>query len=106
MKLEMADRTKKRDKGILEDVLVRIDELIVPVDFVVFDDDKNKEEEPYMLLGRPFMATTKMEINMRDRSVTMMVLGKKLRLNMFSDGLPPLHFSNDANYCFDEDMIK
>ena len=72
----MADRTKKKATGILRDELVRIDELIVPVDFVVFDDDKNNEEEPYMLLGRPFMATTNMEINIRDRSVTMMVLGK------------------------------
>ena len=59
-----------------------------------------------MLLGRPFMATTNMEINMRDRSVTMMVLGKKLRLNTFNDGLLPLYSSNDANYCFDEDMMR
>ena len=29
MRLEMADRTKKKAKGILEDVLVRIDELII-----------------------------------------------------------------------------
>ena len=69
MRLEMADRTKKKAKGILEDVLVRIDELIVPVDFVVLDVKDDNKEEPYLLLGRPFMATTKMEIDMRDKSV-------------------------------------
>ena len=42
----MTDRTNKKAKGILEDELVRIDELIVPIDFVVLDveDNKNKEE--------------------------------------------------------------
>ena len=52
------------------------------------------------------MATTRMEINMRDGSVTMMVLGKKLRLDVFNSKSPPLYSSNDANYCFDEDFMK
>ena len=44
LRLDMSDQSKKKAKGILEDVLVRIDELIVPADFIVMDlkDDINK----------------------------------------------------------------
>ena len=43
---------------------------------------------------------------MRDGSITMMVLGKKLRLDVYDDKSPYLYSSNDPNYCFDEDMMK
>ena len=85
LKLEMADEWLKKAKGLLEDVLVRIDELIIPIDFIVPDleDGLNRNEKPYLLLGKPFMATTKMEINMRDESIKMTVLEKTLRLEIF-----------------------
>ncbi|GJV08512.1 hypothetical protein Tco_1346168 [Tanacetum coccineum] len=35
--VELADRTMKRPKEIVENVLVRIDKFVFPVDFVVFD---------------------------------------------------------------------
>nr|GEW90374.1 hypothetical protein [Tanacetum cinerariifolium] len=35
--VELADRTVKRPKGIVENVLVRIDKFVFPVDFVVLD---------------------------------------------------------------------
>ena len=56
MSLQLADRSVKYPKGIVEDVLVQIDKLIIPVDFVVLDMDrenKNVEDVP-ILLGRPF----------------------------------------------------
>ena len=52
------------------------------------------------------MATTRMEINMREGSITMMVLGKKLHLDAYNDNSLPLYSSNDPNSCFDEDMMK
>ena len=108
LRLEMADKSTKRTKGLLEDALVRIDEPIFPVDFIVLEleDGLNRNEEPYLLLGRPFMATTRMEISMRDESIKMTVLGKTLRLEIFYDNLPPLYSSKNANFCFDEIMMK
>jgi len=76
------------------------------VDFLIVNLEDNKQVEPHLILGRPFMATTKMEINMRDGSITMMVLGKKLQLDVYDDKSPYLYSSNDPNYCFDEDMMK
>ena len=37
MVIQMADRSVKHPLGIIEDVLVKVDKLIVPVDFVIMD---------------------------------------------------------------------
>ncbi|XP_070039883.1 uncharacterized protein [Nicotiana tomentosiformis] len=37
MRLEMADHTMKRPLGMIEDVLIRVDKFILPVDFVILD---------------------------------------------------------------------
>ncbi|CAL9010907.1 unnamed protein product, partial [Prunus brigantina] len=57
--IQLADRTIRYPKGILEDVLVKVEELISPADFLVLE----MEEAPIhdnqlpLILGRPFMAT-------------------------------------------------
>ncbi|CAL8988450.1 unnamed protein product, partial [Prunus brigantina] len=59
IRLELADHSIKYPKGIVEDILVQVNTLILPADFVVMD----MEDNPYgdrvdpILLGRPFMAT-------------------------------------------------
>ncbi|XP_070004624.1 uncharacterized protein [Nicotiana sylvestris] len=55
MRLQMADRTIKRPLGIIDDVLVRADKFILPVDFVIFGCKVNYEV--MIILGRPFLAT-------------------------------------------------
>jgi len=91
---------------VLEDVLVRVDELIIPVDFLVVNSEDNEQVEHQLILGRPFMATTRMEIKIREGSITMMVLGKKLQLDAYNINSLPLYSSNNSNSCFDEDMMK
>ncbi|CAL8119103.1 unnamed protein product [Prunus armeniaca] len=59
IRLELVDHSIKYPKGIVEDILVQVNTLILPADFVVMD----MEDNPYgdrvdpILLGRPFMAT-------------------------------------------------
>ncbi|XP_015945182.1 uncharacterized protein LOC107470305 [Arachis duranensis] len=55
--LEMADKTLKRSYGMVEDVLVKVDDLYIPVEFVILDtgDDRNES----IILGRPFLAIAK-----------------------------------------------
>jgi hypothetical protein len=35
--LQLADRSMKRPRGIIEDVLIKVDKLYFPVDFIVID---------------------------------------------------------------------
>ena len=99
--LKMADGTWKMAIGELDDYLVRLGELIVPVDFVVLDIDQDDEEEPYLQLGRPFMETTKMEINMRDGILKMTVLGKTLKVDITNEDTPIHYKARHFSYDFD-----
>ncbi|XP_070050873.1 uncharacterized protein [Nicotiana tomentosiformis] len=53
----MADRTMKRYLGVIEDVLVRVDKFILPVNFVIRDCEV--DYEVLIIHGRPFLATGK-----------------------------------------------
>ena len=53
--MQLADRSIKHPRGITEDVLVKVDKFIFPVDFIVLDMEEDKEIP--IILGRPFFAT-------------------------------------------------
>ncbi|XP_063942853.1 uncharacterized protein LOC135150473 [Daucus carota subsp. sativus] len=55
MYLQLADRSITYPRGIVEDVLVKVDKLIFPADFVVLDFEEDKKIP--IILGRPFLAT-------------------------------------------------
>ena len=53
--LQLADRSLKHPRGIIEDVLVKVDKFIFPADFIVLDMEEDKEI--LIILGRLFLAT-------------------------------------------------
>ena len=55
MTLQLADRSITYPRGIVEDVLVKVDKLIFPADFVILDFEEDKKIP--IILGRPFLAT-------------------------------------------------
>ncbi|XP_038890482.1 uncharacterized protein LOC120080021 [Benincasa hispida] len=55
--LQLADRTIKYLEGKIEDVLVKVDNFIFPVDFIILDYEADREVP--IILGRPFLATRK-----------------------------------------------
>ncbi|PHT40145.1 hypothetical protein CQW23_18999 [Capsicum baccatum] len=67
MRLVMADRSVKRPVGILNDVLVKVSSFIFPTNFVILD-CKEDSEVP-IILGRPFLATGSVLIDMKDNEL-------------------------------------
>ncbi|KAH9792511.1 hypothetical protein KPL71_004154 [Citrus sinensis] len=61
--LQLADRSHAYSEGKIEDVLVKVDKLIFPVDFIVLDFEADKEVP--IILGRPFLATGKTLIDVQ-----------------------------------------
>ncbi|KAA3460524.1 retrotransposon gag protein [Gossypium australe] len=61
MSIPLVDKTVKIPRGIIEDVLVKIDKFIFPVDFVVLDMDEDNSIP--LILGRPFLATGRTKID-------------------------------------------
>ena len=85
MSLQLADIFVKYPKGIVEDLLVQVDKLIVPVDFVVMDMENSfRSVESVFLLGKPFMATTKTIIDMHNGKLSMTVLGETVQFAVCS----------------------
>ena len=63
--LSLVDRSVKIPKGIVEDVLVKVDKFFYSVDFVVLDTEPVAEGTNHVpiILGRPFLATSNAIIN-------------------------------------------
>ena len=83
--LSLADRSVKIPKGIVEDVLVKIDKFYYPVDFVVLDTEPiaNEPNHVPIILGRPFLATANAIINCRNGFMQLTFGNMTLELNIF-----------------------
>ncbi|XP_070049237.1 uncharacterized protein [Nicotiana tomentosiformis] len=76
MRLQMANCTMKRMLGIIDDVLVRVDKFILPVDFVILDYEVDYEVP--IILGRPFLATGKDLVDVKAGELTFRVGDEKV----------------------------
>ena len=83
--LSLADRSVKIPKGIVEDVLVKIDKFYYLVDFVVLDTEPigNEPNHVPIILGRPFLATANAIINCRNGVMQITFGNMTLELNIF-----------------------
>ncbi|XP_016178225.1 uncharacterized protein LOC107620605 [Arachis ipaensis] len=81
MSLQMADRSLKIPNGVVENLLVKVEEFIFPVDFVILD----MEEEGHnsIILGRPFLATARAIIDVEKGEMTLRVHDEKMIINVF-----------------------
>ncbi|KAI5313288.1 hypothetical protein L3X38_042462 [Prunus dulcis] len=95
---QLADRSVKYPRGIVEDILVQVDKLILPADFVVLDMEEAPlhDHELPILFGRPFMATAKAIIDVQNGLLTMTVLGETVQFKVF-ESLP--HPSSSIDCC-------
>ncbi|XP_022024088.1 uncharacterized protein LOC110924382 [Helianthus annuus] len=58
--IQLADRSIVRPKGVLEDILVQVNELVFPAHFYVLDmEDDDTPHSSSILLGRPFFENRK-----------------------------------------------
>ena len=83
--LSLADRSVKIPKGIVEDILVKVDNFYYPVDLVVLNTEP-MAESPHqvpIILGRPFFATTNARINCRNGIMQLTFGNMTLELNIF-----------------------
>ena len=83
--LSLADRSVKIPKGIVEDVLVKVDKFYYPVDFVVLDTEpiENGPNHVPIILGRPFLATANAIINCQNGVMQLTFGNMTLELNIF-----------------------
>ncbi|KAH9679769.1 hypothetical protein KPL71_026264 [Citrus sinensis] len=78
--LQLADKSHAYPEGKIEDVLVKVDKFIFPVDFIVLDFEADKEVP--IILGRPFLATGKTLIDVQKGELTMRVNDQQVTFNV------------------------
>ena len=83
--LSLVDRSVKIPKGIVEDVLVKVDKFYYPVDFVVLDIEPMAMGANYVpiILGRQFLATSNVIINCRNGLIQLTFGNMTLEISIF-----------------------
>ena len=94
--LQMADRSLKHPRGVVEDVLIKVGKFIFPVDFVVLD-----MEEDYnvpIILGRPFLAIGRALIDVQKGELKLCVQGEEETFKVFK---ATKHLNSDEVFYID-----
>ncbi|GJR27871.1 retrovirus-related pol polyprotein from transposon opus [Tanacetum coccineum] len=82
MLIEMADNTKCAPKGIVENLLIKIDKFIFPVDFVIID--MVEDIRMPIILGRPLLATAHAQVDIFRKTISLEVGSEKVIFKMRS----------------------
>ncbi|XP_061342861.1 uncharacterized protein LOC133289024 [Gastrolobium bilobum] len=98
--LQLADRSIRRPDGVIEDVLVKIDKFIFPVDFVV--PNMEEDAEIPLLLGRPFLATARAMIDVEQWKLMLRMNEETVTINVFESMKHP----SDGGDFFMIDIIQ
>ncbi|XP_062112832.1 uncharacterized protein LOC133823987 [Humulus lupulus] len=98
--LQLADRSVKHPRGIIDDVLVKVDKFIFPADFIVLDMEEDMDVP--IILGRPFLATGQALIDVQKGELTLRVQGEEVVFNVFK----AVKFANVNDSYFKVDMVE
>ena len=103
IRLSLANRSVKYSRGIVEDVLIKIDKFIFPVDFIILDTESipNPSNHVLVILGRLFIATVNAVIHYQNGIMKISFGNMTVKMNMM--------LANNHQTCLDiceVDMIE
>ncbi|XP_022856217.1 uncharacterized protein LOC111377370, partial [Olea europaea var. sylvestris] len=97
--LQLVDRSLTHPRGIIEDVLVKVDKLIFPADFLILDMEEDKDVP--IILGRPFLATARALIDVQQGQLTLRLGEEQAIFNVFK----VMKYLTEPDNCFQIDVI-
>ncbi|XP_071926075.1 uncharacterized protein [Coffea arabica] len=99
--IQLADRTNAYPEGLVEDVLVQVNELIFPADFFILGDEKSLNPAP-ILLGRPFLSTARTKIDVNEGTLSMEFDGETVNFNIFE----AMKYPEESNSIFALSVVE
>ncbi|CAM8902602.1 unnamed protein product [Rhodiola kirilowii] len=105
--IQLADRSCKHPEGKIEDVLVQVRELVFSADFYVLKmENSGPIDHAPILLGRPFLKTSKMKIDCGSGMLSMEVEGEVFSFDIFRAMKHPMEF--EAVHALDtlDDLVQ
>ena len=84
--LQLANRSVKVPRGVVDDVLIKVGDFVFRVDFVVLETEHipNLPNQIPVILGRPFLATSNGLINCRNGRMTHTFGNMAVELNILT----------------------
>ena len=100
MTLQLADRSITMPYGVVKNVLVKVCQFIFLMDFVIMDIEEDSDIP--LILGHPFMLTTKCVVDMGNDNLEMSVEDQKVTFNLFKT----IKHLSDNNTCFKVEAVE
>ncbi|XP_062089451.1 uncharacterized protein LOC133795985 [Humulus lupulus] len=97
--LQLANQSIMHTRGIIEDVLVKVDKFIFPADFIFLDMEEDSNVP--INLSRPFLATGQALIDMQKGELRLKVQGDKVVFNVFK----AMSYPRVSDSCYSIDAI-
>ena len=80
--LQLVDRSLTHPRGIIEDVLVKVDKFIFSANFIILDMQEDKEIP--IILGRPFLAIGRAMMDVHKGELRLRVQEEEVTFNVFN----------------------
>ncbi|KAL2461691.1 reverse transcriptase [Abeliophyllum distichum] len=97
--LQLADRSIKHPRGIIEDVLVKVNKFIFPADFIILDMEEDSNIS--IILGRPFLAIGRALIDVYEGKMILRVDNEQVIFNVFK----AMKYPASSDSCFQVDVV-
>src|SRR5436189_3457667 len=102
--LQLADRSIVYPRGVIEDVLIKVEHFIFPVDFVVLDMEEDRNIP--LILGRSFLRTARTIIDVYEGKLIMRLGDEQIEFNFVNS----MRYPPDVDCCWMieeiEDFVK
>ncbi|GJS89762.1 hypothetical protein Tco_0772398 [Tanacetum coccineum] len=100
MCIELANKSTQYPRGIVKNVIVKIDKFIFPVDFLVLD--MEEDHKIPIIMGRPFLATAHAMIDVSNKKISFEVGNETITFDIEKS----MKFSTpEDNTCLSIDMV-
>jgi hypothetical protein len=102
--IQLADHSFVYPLGVIEDVLIKIDNLVFPCDFYILDmehDSCDSSNNTPILFGRPFLKTANTKIDYGTDTLSMEVGDEKIEFN-FHDAMKYPYSNVYSITCYDQ----
>ncbi|KAL4302829.1 hypothetical protein GQ457_10G012960 [Hibiscus cannabinus] len=83
--LQLADHSYVQPEGMIEDILVKVDKFIFPADFLILDCEA--DEYAPIILGRPFLSTSRVVIDFDNDEITFKVENNSVKMKSLTKKL-------------------
>ncbi|XP_031283191.1 uncharacterized protein LOC116141858 [Pistacia vera] len=97
--LQLADKSIKHPRGVVEDVLIKEERLIFQVDFIILDMEEDREVP--LILGRLFLATGGTLIDIHQGKIILRVKDEQVEFNVYG----AMKYPSELDTCFEISIL-